>query len=375
MDREVSKLPHHIQLSHPCRDRRQCDLVDMASQAPSKRGGDAPAEATYLIRGAAAAPGAGEAANQSRLPEELWGNVFSFLRAGEVHAVSQEMAAALRRPRLWQTFARHAGLASIYNVVPGQPGAERFRRARQLDGDAGGPASREDLEPPTCIVLVTQDGAEKFRGRFPLALKTCPFNYHYREGASARVEIAAETHGGDLPQRWLQAIQDNKAVNGTGPVLVVPAEASASFNVVVHEDPPLAGDHATRIRLALQPELEISFFIERDGRVAKLVTFGTPVDDFVSCASNLGTDHHQLQWYEQEWGTTLHTWHFELGLIASFPGLISGYQPGMPLEGHVRAMEFAVVSQIHEERSIEDQGTYIIERLADLISGPHLAWR
>ena len=69
------------------------------------------------------------------------------------------------------------------------------------------------------------------------------------------------------------------------------------------------------------------------------------------------------------------TWHFELALIASFPGLISGYQPGMPLEGHVRAMEFAVVSQIHEERSIEDQGTYIIERLADLISGPHLAWR
>ena len=188
----------------------------MSSQAPSTREGDAQAEATDLIRGAAAAPGAGEAANQSRLPEELWGNVFSFLRAGEVHAVSQEMAAALRRPRLWQTFARHAGLASIYNVVPGQPGAERFRRARQLDGDAGGPASREDLEPPTCIVLVTQDGAEKFRGRFPLALKTCPFNYHYREGASARVEIAAETHGGDLPQRWLQAIQDKKAVNGTG---------------------------------------------------------------------------------------------------------------------------------------------------------------
>ena len=71
----------------------------------------------------------------------------------------------------------------------------------------------------------------------------------------------------------------------------------------------------------------------------------------------------------------LHTWHFELGLIASFPGLISGYQRGMPLEGHVRAMEFAVVIQIHEERSIEDQGTYIIERWADLISGPDLAWR
>ena len=349
--------------------------MSMSSQAPSTREGDAQAKATDVIPGAAAAAAApGAAANQSRLPEELWAKVFSFLRAGEVHAVSQEMAAALRRPRLWQTFARHAGLASIYNVVPGQPGAERFRRARQLDGDAGGPASREDLEPPTCIVLVTQDGAEKFRGRFPLALKTCPFNYHAKEGASARVEIAAETHGGDLPQRWLQAIQDNKAVNGTGPVLVVPAEASASFNVVVHEDPPLAGDHATRIRLALQPELEISFFIERDGRVAKLVTFGTPVDDFVSY-EHVGTDHHQLQWYEGQFETTLHTWHFELGLIASFPGLISGYQPGMPLEGHVRAMEFAVVSQIHEERSIEDQGTYIIERLADLISGPHLAWR
>ena len=45
----------------------------------------------------------------------------------------------------------------------------------------------------------------------------------------------------------------------------------------------------------------------------------------------------------------------------------------MPLEGHVRTMEFVVVSQIHEER-IED-GTYIVERMADLISGPHLAWR
>ena len=172
-----------------------------------------------------------------------------------------------------------------------------------------------------------------------------------------------------LPQRWLQAIQDNK-------VLVVPAEASASFNVVVHEDPPPAGDHATRgdFRLTLQPELEISFFIERDGRVAKLVTFGTPVADFGSFG-DLGTDHHHVQWYGRECETTLHTWHFELGLIASFPGLISGYQHGMPLEGHVRAMEFAVVSQIHEERSIEDQGTYIIERLADLISGPDLAWR
>ena len=67
------------------------------------------------------------------------------------------------------------------------------------------------------------------------------------------------------------------------------------------------------------------------------------------------------------------TWHFELALIASFPGLISGHQSGMPLEGHVRAMEFVVASQIHEER-LED-GTYIVERMADLISGPHLAWR
>ena len=131
----------------------------MASQAPSKREGDAPAEATDLIRGAAAAPGAGEAANQSRLPEELWGNVFSFLRAGEVHAVSQEMAAALRRPRLWQTFARHAGLKSFFEV-PGPSGPERFRRARQLDGNAGiGPVSGEDSEVEselTCLVVVTQ---------------------------------------------------------------------------------------------------------------------------------------------------------------------------------------------------------------------------
>ena len=156
---------------------------------------------------------------------------------------------------------------------------------------------------------------------------------------------------------------------------MVPAEASASFNVVVHEYPPPAGDHATRgdIVLTLQPELEISFFIEHDGRVAKLVTFGTPIGDFGSFPIDLGTDHHHVQWYERECETTLHTWHFELGLIASFPGLISGYQPGMPLEGHVRTMEFVVVSQIHEER-IED-GTYIVERMADLISGPHLAWR
>lgn len=156
---------------------------------------------------------------------------------------------------------------------------------------------------------------------------------------------------------------------------MVPAEASASFNVVVHEYPPPAGDHATRgdILLPLQPELEISFFIERDGRVAKLVTFGTPIGDFGSFPTDLGTDHHKVQWYEREFETTLHTWHFELGLIASFPGLISGYQPGMPLEGHVRTMEFVVVSQIHEER-LED-GTYIVERMADLISGPDLAWR
>ena len=350
--------------------------MSMSSQAPSTREGDAQAKATDVIPGAAAAAAApGAAANQSRLPEELWGNVFSFLRAGEVHAVSQEMAAALRRPRLWQTFARHAGLASIYNVVPGQPGAERFRRARQLDGDAGGPASREDLEPPTCIVLVTQDGAEKFRGRFPLALKTCPFNYHAKEGASARVEIAAETHGGDLPQRWLQAIQDNK-------VLVVPAEASASFNVVVHEDPPLAGDHATRIRLTSEPELEISFFIESDGHVAKLVTFGTPIGDFGDFGDLVGAaDHHFEQWFHREFETTLHTWHFELGLIASFPGLISGHQPGMSLEGHVRTMEFVVSSQIHEAHiearppGVINQGTYIVERMADWISGPHVAWR
>ena len=159
----------------------------MASQAPSKREGDAPAEATYLIRGAAAAPGAGEAANQSRLPEELWAKVFSFLRAGEVHAVSQEMAAALRRPRLWQTFARHAGLKSFFEV-PGPSGPERFRRARQLDGNAGiGPVSGEDSEVEselTCLVVVTQHDPEPvaggppvtrkiFRARFPFALSAC----------------------------------------------------------------------------------------------------------------------------------------------------------------------------------------------------------
>ena len=188
------------------------------------------------------------------------------------------------------------------------------------------------------------------------------------------MEIAAETHGGDLPQRWLQAIQDNK-------VLVVPAEASASFNVVVHEYPPLAGDHATRIRLTSEPELEISFFIESDGRLAKLVTFRTPHGDFGDFG-DIGTDHHIVeQWFHREFETTLHTWHFELALIASFPGLISGHQPGMPLEGHVRAMEFVVSSQIHEAH-IEtrppgaiNQGTYIVERMADWISGPHFAWR
>ena len=164
---------------------------------------------------------------------------------------------------------------------------------------------------------------------------------------------------------------------------MVPAEASASFNVVVHEYPPPAGDHATRgdILLPLQPELEISFFIERDGRVAKLVTFGTPIGDFGSFPTDLGTDHHKVQWYEREFETTLHTWHFELGLIASFPGLISGYQPGMPLEGHVRTMEFVVSSQIHEAHiearppGVINQGTYIVERMADWISGPHVAWR
>ena len=127
--------------------------------------------------------------------------------------------------------------------------------------------------------------------------------------------------------------------------------------------------------------MEISFFIERDGRVAKLVTFGTPIGDFGSFPIDLGTDHHHVQWYERECETTLHTWHFELGLIASFPGLISGHQPGMSLEGHVRTMEFVVSSQIHEAHiearppGVINQGTYIVERMADLISGPHLAWR
>ena len=117
-----------------------------------------------------------------------------------------------------------------------------------------------------------------------------------------------------------------------------------------------AAEHAPRVRCQLfEPRLGLAEIVERGGWVL--------------------VERHHVQWYERECETTLHTWHFELGLIASFPGLISGYQPGMPLEGHVRAMEFAVVSQIHEERSIEDQGTYIIERLADLISGPHLAWR
>ena len=83
----------------------------------------------------------------------------------------------------------------------------------------------------------------------------------------------------------------------------------------------------------------------------------------------------------REFETTLHTWHFELALIASFPGLISGHQPGMSLEGHVRTMEFVVSSQIHEAHiearppGVINQGTYIVERMADWISGPHFAWR
>ena len=141
----------------------------MSSQAPSTREGDAQAEATDVIPGAAAAPGA--AANQSRLPEELWAKVFSFLRAGEVHAVSQEMAAALRRPRLWQTFARHAGLKSFFEV-PGPSGPERFRRARQLDGNAGiGPVSGEDSEVEselTCLVVVTQHDPSPVAGGPPV---------------------------------------------------------------------------------------------------------------------------------------------------------------------------------------------------------------
>ena len=88
----------HIQLSRLPQPPAQQDLmISMSSQAPSTREGDAQAEATDVIPGAAAAAAApGAAANQSRLPEELWAKVFSFLRAGEVHAASQEMAAALR---------------------------------------------------------------------------------------------------------------------------------------------------------------------------------------------------------------------------------------------------------------------------------------
>ena len=348
----------------------------MSSQAPSKREGDAQAEATDVIPGAAAAAAApGAAANQSRLPEELWGNVFSFLRAGEVHAVSQEMAAALRRPRLWQTFARHAGLKSFFEV-PGPSGPERFRRARQLDGNAGiGPVSGEDSEVEselTCLVVVTQHDPmpvaggppvtrKIFRARFPFALSACDHVMGLLNAPGARVAIAVEAHA-RLPDTGLP-----------GHFLRVPATLVPFFAQDLGDDDPYPDPD----------NLEITYYLERpDGRIAKLVTFGPRelIPDADVQAESLFWSKHQLT-------TEFDDWLFDLELSVVCPvepeelGLeeFGMKLAGGELAGLVRSLQLTV--NLRDNRSglplvDDDLGAHIIESLTDWISGTgsRLVW-
>ena len=352
----------------------------MASQAPSKREGDAPAEATDLIRGAAAAPGAGEAANQSRLPEELWGNVFSFLRAGEVHAVSQEMAAALRRPRLWQTFARHAGLKSFFEV-PGPSGPERFRRARQLDGNAGiGPVSGEDSEVEselTCLVVVTQHDPNPvaggppvtrkiFRARFPFALSACDHEMGNFYAPGARVGIAVEACARlpDTP-RTLSMRPEH--------FLRVPATLVPFFAQDLGDDDPYPDPD----------NLEITYYLERpDGRIAKLVTFG-PRELIPDADVGPGS----LFWSKHQLTTEFDDWLFDLELSVVCPvepeelGLeeFGMKLAGGELAGLVRSLQLTV--NLRDNRNghalVDDGlGPHIIESLTNWISGTgsRLVW-
>ena len=344
----------------------------MASQAPSKREGDAPAEATYLIRGAAAAPGAGEAANQSRLPEELWGNVFSFLRAGEVHAVSQEMAAALRRPRLWQTFARHAGLKSFFEV-PGPSGPERFRRARQLDGNAGiGPVSGEDSEVEselTCLVVVTQHDETPvaggppvtrkiFRARFPFALSACDHVIGLVDAPGARVAIAVEAHA-RLPDKRF-----------SGPFLRVPATLVPFFALHRQDEYPIPDSD----------NLEITYYLERpDGRIAKLVTFG-PRE--LIPEADVGPE--SLFWSKHQLTTEFDDWLFdlELSVCPVEPEELGLEEFGMKLaEGELAGLVRSLQLTVYLERNglplvDNDLETHIIESLANWTSGTgsRLVW-
>ena len=355
----------------------------MSSQAPSTREGDAQAEATDVIPGAAAAPGA--AANQSRLPEELWANVFSFLRAGEVHAVSQEMAAALRRPRLWQTFARHAGLKSFFEV-PGPSGPERFRRARQLDGNAGiGPVSGEDSEVEselTCLVVVTQHDPNPvaggppvtrkiFRARFPFALSACDHEMGNFYAPGARVGIAVEACARlpDTP-RTLSMRPEH--------FLRVPATLVPFFAQDLGDDNPY-----DPYSYPDPDNLEITYYLERpDGRIAKLVTFGPR--EFMHDA-DVGPG--SLFWSKHQLTTEFDDWLFDLELSVVCPvepeelGLeeFGMKLAGGELAGLVRSLQLTVnLRDNRNGHALVDDGleTRIIESLTDWFSGTgsRLVW-
>ena len=261
-----------------------------------------------------------------RLPEDLWEKVILQAAPGEIPALNREMAAALRRDTLYKAFAarRAPRLWGALGAAP--PGRDRFRRAVLLESDMVGPVGPRGtvaLQPWTCIVVVTQGDAEVFRARCPFEARPAEDDF-YGGGAQLICAVQGIQHGVDATKWGNNPIPLELEINTP-----FSAEAGAALNLSPSPGPD---------------SLTITYLLERtDGRVAKLLTFGSHHETARDCMSNIGDEGFELVIRrDQDLGTangpdTRTRWNFNLDFSVVFPGYGDGgaFEPGAPWEGVV----------------------------------------
>ena len=296
--------------------------------------------------------------------EDLWEKVILQAGPGEIPALNREMARALRRDTLYKAFAarRAPRLWGALGAAP--PGRDRFRRAVLLESDMVGPVGPRGtgtLQPWTCIVVVTQGDAEVFRARCPFVARPAEDDF-YGGGAQLVCAVQGIQHGVDATQ-W-----------GNNPIpldLEINTPFSAEAGPALNSSPSPYPDSLT-----------ITYLVERaDGRVAKLLTFGSCHFTGRDCMSREGDEGFELMtWYEQDLGTangpdTRTRWTFKLVFSVVFPGYGDGsaFEPEAPWEGLVSSFELhasnrpATVdwSKYESQRAVSELHSWIVQ----------LAWR
>ena len=288
------------------------------------------------------------------LPEDLWEKIIVCAEPGKIPAVDQATCAVLRRDSLWKAFAARKPPRLWGALAAAPPGRDRFRRAVLLDSDSSDPAPPPD-DALTCIVIVTQEGTEVFRARFPFEPGVEEDDF-YGGGAQLNCAVPAPQHG-------LDSLHCDKNAYPLTP------DASKPFSAVTGE--------ASNFSPSPHPDsLTITYLLERaDGRIAKLLTFGDSHFSTRDCMSNAGDEGFELMtWYTQRVDGA--SWKFELVFSVTFPGYGDGgdaFDPEAPWEGLVACFELHASNRAEDAPFDEEESAASVADLRRWVA--QLPWR